>query len=193
MCFFFLLFTPLCQSLSPDILDIFNQNAYCCWAFDALPGPGSRPLSLFCSLCRPCSLYADRLARSAFHLLFASSCRKLTVDVHTRPALGHSVARIDRWSTGKGMGADSLSKHNLVAGLLSQSWVTTLGSAALRLQLGPLLLLPLGYDGFVWVLYRPVGNDRPEIWLLSCVPRDCFLTSKELLVWAGMMKCIFSL
>lgn len=48
-----------------------------------LPGPGSRPLSLFCSLCRPCSLYADKLARSAFHLLFASSGCKLTVDVHT--------------------------------------------------------------------------------------------------------------
>lgn len=72
-------------------------------AFDALPGPGSRPLSLSCSLCRPCSLYADRLAHSAFHLLFASSCRKLTVDMHTWPASGHSMARIDRWSTGKGM------------------------------------------------------------------------------------------
>lgn len=68
-----------------------------CW------GRGSRPLSLFCSLCRLCSLYADRLARSAFHLLFASSCHKLTVDVHTWPALGRSMARIDGRSTGKGM------------------------------------------------------------------------------------------
>lgn len=68
-----------------------------CW------GRGSRPLSLFCSLCRLCSLYADRLARSAFHLLFASSCHKLTVDVHTWPASGRSMARIDGRSTGKGM------------------------------------------------------------------------------------------
>lgn len=97
------------QSLSPNIAEIFIQNAYCCWKgllrepLTRCWGRGSRPLSLFCPLCRLCSLYADRPARSAFHLLFASSCHKLTVDVHTWPALGRSMARIDGRSTGKGM------------------------------------------------------------------------------------------
>lgn len=63
-------------------------------------GLGSRPLSLLCSLCRSGFRYSVRTARSAFHLLFASSCHKLTVDVHTWPALGHSASWIDGCSTG---------------------------------------------------------------------------------------------
>lgn len=109
-CFFFSLSTSLCRKsiteprhsghFQPECLRLLKRPLR--GAFGTFPGLGSRPLSLFCSLCRPCSCYADRLARSAFHLLFASSCCKLTADVHTWPALGHSMAQIDRWSTGKG-------------------------------------------------------------------------------------------
>lgn len=90
-CFFFSLSTSLCRKsiteprhsghFQPECLRLLKRPLR--GAFGTFPGLGSRPLSLFCSLCRPCSCYADRLARSAFHLLFASSCRKLTADVHT--------------------------------------------------------------------------------------------------------------
>lgn len=100
------------QSQSHNILVSFNQNAYYCWKdLWGLPvthcrgcvlGLRSCPLSLFCSLCRPCFLYSVRLAHCAFHLLFASSCHKLTVDVHTWPALGYSIAWIDGCSAGVG-------------------------------------------------------------------------------------------
>lgn len=88
--------------------EVFTQNAYCCWkglwgSLWRVAGAGGRGLWAFSALCRLCSLSADRLARSAFHLLSASSFHKLTVDVHTWPALGRSLARIDGWSTGKGM------------------------------------------------------------------------------------------
>lgn len=100
-CFSFCLLSKDCRDFHPECLLLLKrplrEPLTRCW------GRGSRPLSLFCSLCRLCSLYADRLARSAFHLLFASSCHKLTVDVHTWPALGRSMARIDGRSTGKGM------------------------------------------------------------------------------------------
>lgn len=54
--FFFPLFSVISQSLSPDVLDIFNQNAYCCWkglwgSFWRVAGAGvetSEPLLLFC-------------------------------------------------------------------------------------------------------------------------------------------------
>lgn len=157
-------------------------------AFDTLPGPGSRPLSLSCSLCRPCSLCADRLARSAFHLLFASSCRKLTVDVHTWPALGHSMARIDRWSTGKGM--------VLTACQSTISWLDCCPRVE-RLLWGELLSdcsLPL-CSFFLWVMMGSFGFSTgqrattvsPENWLSSHVPPDWFLTSNEL----SVCMCIF--
>lgn len=58
-------------------------------------GLGSRPLSLLCSLGRRYFLYTVRMACSGFHLLFASSCHKLTVDVHIWKAPGHTATWID--------------------------------------------------------------------------------------------------
>lgn len=65
-------------------------------------GLGSRPLSLLCSLRRRYFLYTVRMACSGFHLLFASSCHKLTVDVHTWPPPGHTATWIDGCSVGVG-------------------------------------------------------------------------------------------
>lgn len=57
-------------------------------AFDTSPGPGVEASEPLLTLGRPRSLYADRLARGAFHLSLDSSCRKLTVDVRRPRSFG---------------------------------------------------------------------------------------------------------
>lgn len=153
-------------------------------------GLGSRPLSLLRSKCRPSFLYTVRMARFAFHLLFASSCHKLTADVHTWPAPGHTAARIDGCSALGGVDADSLSKQTLEPGLLSQSWVTSLGRSALRLRLC-IFLLRL-WQGWSGLLYRPVSNNcQSWNWIICMFHAAAFwlkqwvATSMSELNWRG--------
>ncbi|MEQ2308996.1 hypothetical protein AMECASPLE_034066, partial [Ameca splendens] len=70
-------------------------------------GLGSSPLGLG-SLCRPSVLNAVSTALFDFHLLFAISCHRLTVDVRARPAPGLAVAAIDGCSARVELGAEVL-------------------------------------------------------------------------------------
>jgi len=97
--------SPHCGVLHPECLLLLKRplrEPVTCQR-ECVLGLGSRLLALFCSLCRACFLCTVRMARSGFHLLFASTCHKLTVDVHTWPAMGHAVAPIDGCSAGAGV------------------------------------------------------------------------------------------
>lgn len=92
---------PLCHT----ILEFFSQKAYYSWKrlwgshwhirgrVSWERGRGPWALSALClGLDFP---YTVRMSHSAFHLLFASSRHKLTVDVLTRPASERTAASID--------------------------------------------------------------------------------------------------
>lgn len=189
-----LLLSDVSQSLSPDVVEILNQNAYGCWkglggSLWHIAGAGveaSEPLLLSVSAMPPLYWQASPQRISPFVCLEMPRADSWRAHMTSFGAL-HGP---DWWTIyWEGAGADSLSKHTLVAGLLSQSWVT--GDCSL-----PLCSL------FLWVMMGPFGFSTgqrattvsPEIWLHSYVPRDCFLTSNELsglcLSWNDEM-CIF--
>jgi len=184
-------FASVLVNLSNAILECFTHNAYYCWkglfkgARDTSEGvcagtgvEASDPPLLSVSAMLPARCQNGPLCLSLF--LLASGCHKLTVDVHTWPAPGHTAARIDGCSAGWGVGGGggvltACQRRLWRMGPLSPSWVTSFGRST------PQTAAPLFASSWVWwrgcsglSMGQWATTFCPELGLY--VPHGCFPT-----------------